>query len=221
MKKRVILKKGIKKAIFKSMLIFLIISIPLLLNIASFRILLYQKDFYGYQFSRLGVFEKIGNADEINSDILDYFYSSENELEIKEFNERELSHLEDVKHLIRNILLFSGILLMLSIGIAATLWMYSNKDFWRSMIWGNITNIILIVGLYIGSYFQYDILFEKFHEMFFEEGTWTFGWGEKMVQVYPEAFFQNYLGFIILLSLILSLISLVVTTWLLKRKKIL
>ena len=118
------------------------------------------------------------------------------ELEITEghplYNERELSHMLDVKILVQKSLAFLylalGTLLALSVLAKAKGWL---SEFWSFLARGGLITIILILAVVLGVFIGFDALFTGFHRIFFEGDTWLFYFSDSLIRLFPIQFWQD------------------------------
>jgi len=108
------------------------------------------------------------------------------------FNARELSHLRDVKIVLKDLFRVSwaGIL----VGLAAAYWSY-RKDDWEPLIravslggWLTAGMVILVIILSILSFQSF---FFKFHRLFFEGNTWLFYNSDTLIRLFPLRFWRD------------------------------
>lgn len=125
----------------------------------------------------------------------DYIFMLEEQLipETSEplYNDREIKHMLDVKILSD---LFRRVAWVLGGIIGAGLllfgFFYENG---RAMIAGTLFRggmltilILLSFGLFIG--LAWDVFFVQFHEVLFDDGTWTFNYTDSLIRLFPEKF---------------------------------
>jgi integral membrane protein (TIGR01906 family) len=115
------------------------------------------------------------------------------------YNERELSHMEDVKLLTQNALGFWDItlvtLLLLGLWAWRTNWMPAyTRGFWRGgwlMVGLAITiGAIIVVGVTINP----DVFMEfftLFHKLFFTGDSWLFYYSDTLIRLFPIRFWQD------------------------------
>lgn len=108
------------------------------------------------------------------------------------YNERELSHMLDVKVTVAAALRvwYAALLLLLGFGLGAR-W----AGWWDSYLLGirrgswltvfSLATIILLVFLSFG------VLFVAFHNVFFQPGTWTFQYSDTLIRLFPERFWRD------------------------------
>jgi hypothetical protein len=76
----------------------MIIILPLILILGNLWMIGTNVEFMHEEFQKLGVYEDVPNANMMLDEIYLFFNGKDN-LEIEEFNEREISHMYDVKRL--------------------------------------------------------------------------------------------------------------------------
>lgn len=135
------------------------------------------------------------------------------------FNEREISHLNDVRVLVERLTLvgnLSGLIIIFSI-----LFLISQGEGLRNLVLniftGSLATLMLIVLFLILSFFNFNFLFIKFHEILFPQGNWTFYLRDTLIQLYPRKFWVDS-TFVILGLTFLESSLLVLGCFLLKER---
>jgi len=108
------------------------------------------------------------------------------------YNERELSHMLDVKNLIQAALLGWYI----AIGALVVLWFWSwrakwSDKFWRAISRGGILTIGVIAAILLGVVINFDALFRGFHAIFFTGDTWLFYTNDTLIRLFPEKLWSD------------------------------
>jgi integral membrane protein (TIGR01906 family) len=121
------------------------------------------------------------------------------------FNERELSHMQDVKRVVTGMRfgLLSAMLLILIFTILAI------KGGWRqlllrSFLQGAWILIGLIVAILVFVSLNFENLFSWFHQLFFESGTWRFYTSDTLIRLFPIRFWRDAFIFVGVLSVLIS-----------------
>jgi len=198
---------------YKNILIFVfsfVFFITIYLGSAEY--IINNSDFHLREFSKLGVYEKVPNADNINSNIISFFNDKNN---LSYFNEKEASHLYDVKKLINGSNIISIIFSVTSI-ILFSLILSDSKNLKKelSKIFIFSSTLIILFPL-MCLFFDFSSLFLKFHGIFFPQGNFLFPADSLLIQLYPGQFFYDCFiqilinpiilaAFLIVLSMILS-----------------
>ena len=112
-------------------------------------------------------------------------------------NERERTHLYDVRTLIRTLaFLYTASLLFL-------LWTADRMSATRCARTAGLT--IIALGT-LGALIPFDTLFTSFHALFFAPTTWTFPADSILILTYPQAFFTAFFTLIMRTALAISAI---------------
>lgn len=108
------------------------------------------------------------------------------------FNERELSHMLDVKNVVQPVLWVGyGIwFLVLGIGFWARFggwWPVFVRAIWHG---GWLTvGMVVVIGIFAGiSFWQF---FTVFHELFFTGDSWLFLYSDTLIRLFPMRFWQD------------------------------
>ena len=185
----------------KKILIFLfIISLVFSIYLTSAKYMTFNQNFYKKEFSKNHIYDKIYNADEINEKLLGFF-KDENNLPLI-FNEKEASHLKDVKNIIKkgNLLL---IILSLTNIVLLSLALFYSVKLKKLMLYSGIFTLVLPTPFL---FFTFSNLFIKFHLLLFPQGNWIFPIDSTLISLFPNEFFYNILIRIISSSMILGFI---------------
>ncbi|HML39647.1 MAG TPA: TIGR01906 family membrane protein [Bellilinea sp.] len=124
------------------------------------------------------------------------------------YNERELSHMLDVKNLVQatlKIWVAVGVILLLTI-VAAAIghWL---PDVWRAFSRGGWLTLGVIVLILVGVALNFDALFTEFHHLFFTGDTWLFYYSDSLIRLFPIRFWQDAFIFMGVLTGAMSLIA--------------
>lgn len=107
------------------------------------------------------------------------------------YNERELSHMADVKTLVQHMItawaLLSGVLIILAAWAYRRWW----KDFWAALGRGGAWTIGLIVLILLAVSVSFDWLFTMFHRIFFTGDTWLFFYSDSLIRLFPIPFWRD------------------------------
>jgi integral membrane protein (TIGR01906 family) len=106
------------------------------------------------------------------------------------YNERELSHMVDVKEVTQGLARFGYILIALVLASSALLAFSQNAQpgLYNGLLRGSVLTALLIIGglLLVGTSFNW--LFTQFHNLFFEPGTWLFLFTDTLIRLFPLPF---------------------------------
>jgi len=120
------------------------------------------------------------------------------------YNERELSHMDDVKMVVQGML--AAWLVGLAVVLAAGIWAWKGgwlKLFKQALSRGGWITIGLILAILAAVVTSFDWLFTSFHKIFFQGDTWLFYYSDTLIRLFPIRFWQDcfiYIGVISLVS---------------------
>ena len=159
-----------------------------------------DRNFYVSEFKKYYVYSELKeyNVDEINNGVIEFINSRKASLPENFFTEKEISHLNDVRSVIKR----GYLILLISIQIFAgfvVLSLFMLKDikkilFYVSLCIALSSMLTLIIGavFLISVKTGFSASFEVFHKSFFDSGSYTFNPSvEKIVVLYPENLFYD------------------------------
>ncbi len=119
------------------------------------------------------------------------------------FNERELSHMQDVKRVIQPGLWIAYVVwfFMLGIGLWARFggwWQEYLRGIWR----GGWLMVGLIAAIGIFAAVNFWQFFTLVHEMFFSGGSWLFLYSDTLIRLFPLPFWEEAFLFPIVLDIL-------------------
>jgi integral membrane protein (TIGR01906 family) len=109
------------------------------------------------------------------------------------YNERELSHMDDVKGVVQELTRFGltlvgvYILSLVLMSISAG----SRPALYRSLFWGGIATVVVIVLALVITATSFEWLFTEFHRLFFTGNTWIFPTSDTLIRLFPEQFWVD------------------------------
>ncbi len=108
------------------------------------------------------------------------------------FNERELSHMLDVKNVVRPVIGtgYGSWAVLLGLGLWARF-----GDWWqvyrRGLKRGGWVAVILVVALALFGIIGFMQFFTVFHSLFFEGDSWLFLYSDTLIRLFPIRFWQD------------------------------
>ncbi len=122
------------------------------------------------------------------------------------YNERELSHMLDVKNVVQMLLnLWLGTLFALA-GLALWAWranwLAEYRLGWRR---GGFLTAGLLVTVSLFAALSFSQFFITFHGLFFSGDTWLFAYSDTLIRLFPIRLWQDCTAFIVGVSLLLGL----------------
>jgi len=128
------------------------------------------------------------------------------------FNDRELSHMVDVKGVVTGMRVALASLLIILVICVWVLLKKRRRDLIISAFymggWGLIGLIAAILLLVAISFNQ---LFTWFHQIFFSDGTWQFYTSDTLIRLFPMRFWRDAFIFVGVLSLIIAGVVIITT----------
>jgi len=194
--------RKIKKDFLTALLIAFIIIL------GSFNFLLHSISFHG---SLIKKYSDNQSHLEIDKNVTRYITGLSSRLNA-DFNEKEKSHMADVKRLI----IFEEFLfiaLLIWFFILAYKWKINLNQFKRAVL---IMLLIALLSLVASLFFNR--FFELFHLVFFPQGNWQFPSNSLMIQVYQQSFFQAFFVRAIIIAFIFSLLPVILIKIIEKNK---
>lgn len=123
------------------------------------------------------------------------------------YNERELSHMEDVQVLILLALrVWMGLLIVTVLLVLFMLKVRAYDDLRAGFFWGGWVSIGLVVILLLLILIDFDTLFTQFHKFLnFPGDTWLFYSSDTLIRLLPIRFFTDTFIFVGLFTLVIGL----------------
>lgn len=136
------------------------------------------------------------------------------------YNERELSHMLDVKVLIQSMTSSLSILLVIVAIAGLASWkMGGFKSFLRAISDGGWLTVGLIILVLAGVALSFNWLFTRFHELFFTGDTWLFYYTDSLIRLFPMQFWQDMFIYLGLLSIVIAILIGLIGRWLSEEKQ--
>lgn len=163
-------------------------TLPLFLLLASLNSVWLDMSNYEESFRNSGF--DYSSSIHTTEQLFDYFKGPmEQEFSIELFDEKEASHMHDVK-----IALKANYVIFYALG---ALWLVvlimDRRLFFRTMLIGGIAGLLVSI---IISLIPFDFLFIWFHRIVFPQGNWLFAKGALIVTIYTEGLFERLAGMI-------------------------
>lgn len=120
------------------------------------------------------------------------------------FEGSEISHMEDVRGLVRAVLL---VWLLAVAGLAGTLaWLRTRAGGFgqtarSGLRWGGVATLVLFAAVGLLMLIGFDAVFEGFHGVFFEGDSWKFDDDFTLRRLYPDAFWGIAAAWLVILVL--------------------
>lgn len=181
--------------------LFLSLSVPLILVVSPLYFF-FTPAMVRYQYNRAGFppstrfdrQERLRLSDTIvrylrgeeDVEALRHMRTSEGEKALKE---SEIEHLVDVKGVLDGLFLAHGIVLGVGLVIGMILcWRAGLAQVVKALQGGVWITVGFIALVFISSFVDFNVFFTRFHQIFFEPGTWVFHAQDTLIQLYPLSF---------------------------------
>ncbi len=106
------------------------------------------------------------------------------------YNEKEIGHMVDVKHVtdgIGRVRVVAAAIVIL--GLITLLWQpATRREGYRAILQGGITTTAILFALALFILVAWSVFFTQFHELLFPPGTWTFFYSDSLIRLFPEKF---------------------------------
>lgn len=164
-------------------------------------LLFYEDSFVRDEFSKHDIESKISNSTFIDFEIRQYIVSSTDELNTSILNEKEKTHLKDVRRLVDILKIFTALLIFVMIVLAFEV--SEKKIKWR-LIFRNVAiySSVFILVLILIRFFFYEI-FIGFHKIAFTNELWKMSSEDTLTKLYPRIFFMTAIVTIIIRTMII------------------
>jgi integral membrane protein (TIGR01906 family) len=197
-----------------------ILAVPVVIMMTAIRVLIspailplqynspgFPSDIYGFTLQDRLNYAKISIDYLNNGEDLTFFNRSPLPDGSPMYNERELSHMLDVKVLIQKmdvawvviiaILALTGLLAWRKAGL---------KAYFGSLSKGGWLTLIIIALILVGVGVGFNWLFTTFHQLFFTGDTWLFLYSDTLIRLFPIPFWENIFIAMGVISILLGLL---------------
>lgn len=198
------------------------IVFALLLIVFPCKFLLLNQSFYHSQFDKTEVYSVLGKEKADNTLEQIFSFMRDEQDTIEDFNEDEISHMNDVRNLVRKLnVLFYVLLTLFALFLLSFIFYFKpgkekKKEKYRclfsSFAYSGLFCIIIITTVGILAVVDFNLTFTLFHKIFFPMGNYTFDPSISLLkQLFPNELFYNYVVRCTFSSLIASIILVVST----------
>ena len=201
--------------------VILIVLIPISMILSVGQYFLYDEDYYHKEFTKVGTYERVPNADKVLDSILLFFKGETDELAPGNFTSSETKHLYETKSIISSMALVWYVLVFVKVILFITLILTSRKAI------NDVIHIALGAGTLsvawpiMLSEIDFNYLFIAFHNLFFPGGGWMFPKSSLLIQLFPKEFFLDCVAQMALNSIIMGstlIVFALVTSWVTRAK---
>jgi integral membrane protein (TIGR01906 family) len=193
------------KLIVKILSILVTLVVPFILIMMAIRLLInplfltveynlpnFPSDPYGFTTAERLKWGELSMDYLINSEPDDYLATLKFEDGTPLYNERELSHMLDVRVLVQSALTAWYILLGVTLLLGLTAWKFGYlKELWKSITLGGWLTLGVIFLVILSTFIDFSALFTAFHGLFFQGDTWLFYESDTLIRLYPLKFWSD------------------------------
>ena len=202
--------------------LLIIVFVPLIIILLGFRIIVYNQSFYEKEFQKNNVYETFPEQTvDIEVGNLFNYLINDKKLDTTFFNEKEKSHLKDVKDMIDSAI--NLLLILILLFFILLIYFYNTKQliiFFNSLMLGSFLSIFLILIIFLLSLSNFDDLFLNFHLISFNNDLWLLNpETDNLIKLFPQQFFYDALSRVVIYSLIISVLVLIFSFYIRNRLK--
>ncbi len=176
-----------------------ILCIPLMLVTSTCRMALNQTRLYEYGYAKYEVSDATGlepsELTDISEGLIRYFNSPQELTVSGYFSQQEISHLADVKNLLRLFFRVNEICLMVAFCYVAMGFILFKKMWWPMLMKRLLMSVGLAIVLFavlgIALAIDFDGIFSWFHRISFDNLDWLVMPSDMLKKLYPDPFFYD------------------------------
>jgi len=226
----------------KVLVVLLGILFPVIIFISGIEAAVFDKAFYMNQMEKNQVTENTGiyppDMELVVDEIISYLKGDRQDFDIKArlapenaknvvdqvsiFNEKEITHMDDVRDLLLFFLGLRNAAVILALVAFLILLKYNNKAIIKALFYGSATFLVILLVIGASFVFNFNDTFILFHQLFFANDLWIMDPStDRLIWIVPEPFFFAMIGRMVIYILVpLGLTTLGLGLVLLKNAKI-
>jgi integral membrane protein (TIGR01906 family) len=152
----------------------------------------FPDDSYGFTLEDRLKWSKVSMAYLLSDDTIEFFDTQQFDDGTRIYNDRELSHMTDVKVVVTWALRVWLIALAVVTGVGLWAWRGGWLDLYKIALargaWVTIGFVGVVVLFVVAAF---GVFFVFFHNIFFAPGTWTFFYSDTFIRLFPQRFWQD------------------------------
>lgn len=205
--------------VFLIMIAVRLLITPLFAQI-EYRLPGFPEDTYGFTLDDRLTWSKISIDYLLNAEGIEWLGSFKLADGAPLYNERELSHMLDVKILVQQMIVVHYFLILLLLLTGLWAWRSGWLKTWGGYVAkGGWFTIGLVAFILAGVAISFDALFTAFHKAFFEGDTWLFRFSDTLIRLFPIRFWQDAFIFMGIITLAGAGLCILTGRWLAKRDR--
>lgn len=156
----------------------------------------------------------------VNSEPISYLENLQFESGDPLFNQRELSHMKDVKDVVSGMRVALAVVIVLLLALTVLVAIFQKHEILFLAYRRGGQGVIWMIGFILAFVaISFNDLFSWFHKLFFESGTWQFYTSDSLIRLFPLRFWQDAFIFVGVISLIFGVLVIVFSSRALKRTR--
>lgn len=156
----------------------------------------------------------------VNSEPISYLENLQFESGDPLFNQRELSHMKDVKDVVSGMRVVLVVVMVLLLALTVLVAIFQKHEVLFLAYRRGGQGVIWMIGIILAFVaISFNDLFSWFHKLFFESGTWQFYTSDSLIRLFPLRFWQDAFIFVGVISLIFGLLVIVISNKALKKTR--
>ena len=143
----------------------------------------------------------------VNSEPISYLENLQFESGAPLFNQRELSHMKDVKDVVSGMRVALAVVIVLLLALTVLVAIFQKHEILFLAYRSGGPGVIWMIGFILAFVaISFNDLFSWFHKLFFESGTWQFYTSDSLIRLFPLRFWQDAFIFVGVISLIFGVL---------------
>jgi len=198
--------------------LILIVLTPLIF-LLSYRLVVYDQNFYENEYLKLGVYDNFESREVVNlqTKSLINYYCCDSQLDGGFYTEREKIHLKDVKKLLESADIILLIFFIPLIGCTAFIVLRKKYQLLiRTFKIAPTITLVSLLVLWITTLINFNFIFINFHIISFQNDYWLLPEGSNLIKLFPQQFFVDFGNRIAIYTAAVS-IALIIISFLLSK----
>ncbi|MEK6816690.1 MAG: DUF1461 domain-containing protein [Nanoarchaeota archaeon] len=186
-------------------MVVLALALPVLILLFSFKMYVFNVDFYKSEFAKHDTYEQFPEADSALANLIGYMQAGV-DLDSDTYTEREILHMRDVKRIVWGCIyaldmIFIAALILLIIMLAR----HDYSAISASLLASGAVSFVIALLAVTFSMLSFADLFALFHQMAFTNDLWLLPPESALIRMFPEQFFYDIVKAMLINSMYLSM----------------
>lgn len=217
------------KRIVTFLLVLLSLSTVVMIYLSNLHSVAFDQDFYESKYVEFNIRSRFSDSVDLSNEtsvLINYLESGDGDIKTDFFNEKEITHLREVRQLFRLSQLVLSIVVIISVLCVLLLIVFARKytlrmkqQFHSEYFKRVISRLLIMTGAIVDGIallfgfvaLTFSTSFIRFHELFFKTDTWMLNPAtDNLIRMFPQQFFYDVFTRIVLMSVIFATILLVI-----------